>query len=63
MSYRSDGDPRVAKVEVTIYKLVEALKATGDPMFNEVNPAAIRWLNEALAPLGYEVILQPKRSA
>jgi len=56
MSYSSDGDPRVTRVETAIHDLVEALEGTGDPMFCKVNPTAIRWLNEALTPLNLKVV-------
>ena len=57
MSYRSDGDPRVNKVLSSIYELVEALKETGDPIFNEkFHPNCIEWMNEEFALLGLKVV-------
>lgn len=56
MSYRADGDPRVDRVDAAIEELVDALRDTGDPVYGvRVNPAAVRWLNEALRPLGLKV--------
>jgi hypothetical protein len=56
MSYSHDGDRCTNRVLAAIGELIDAMLATGDPICGRVNPAAIRWLNEALGELDLELV-------
>ena len=56
MSYNSNGARGTNHFLIALDSFIDALKEAGDPMFWEINPAAIRWLNEELKPLGYKVM-------
>lgn len=51
----------VDDVERTACDLAEALLATGDLMFDRVNPAAIRYANAELRRTGYLLTEQRRR--